>query len=117
MDRLAAMQVFVCVVQTGSFSAAARRLRVGQPAVSKTVAQLEKRLGVHLLLRSTRGLTPTQAGNSFYELVKCGIDVALHMGTLPDSALTARKIGQSPRQVIGTPAYFRKHREPKLPAE
>jgi len=54
MDRLAAMEVFVRVVETGSFSAAARHLRVGQPAVSKTVAQLEERLGARLLLRSTR---------------------------------------------------------------
>jgi DNA-binding transcriptional LysR family regulator len=41
MDRLAAMETFVCVVETGSFSAAARRLNIGQPAVSKTIAQLE----------------------------------------------------------------------------
>ena len=38
MDRLAAMETFVCVVETGSFSAAARVLKVGQPAVSKTIA-------------------------------------------------------------------------------
>ena len=57
MDRLAAMEAFVLVVDTGSFSAAARRLKVGQPAVSKLVAQLEERLGVKLLVRTTRGLT------------------------------------------------------------
>jgi DNA-binding transcriptional LysR family regulator len=39
MDRLAAMEAFVLVVDTGSFSAAARRLNVGQPAVSKLIAQ------------------------------------------------------------------------------
>lgn len=65
MDRLAAMETFVCVVETGSFSAAARLLNIGQPAVSKTIAQLEKRLAVSLLLRSTRGLTPTEAGLAF----------------------------------------------------
>ena len=62
MDRLAAMETFVLVVDTGSFSAAARRLNVGQPAVSKMVAQLEERLGVKLLVRTTRGLTATEAG-------------------------------------------------------
>ena len=67
MDRLAAMEAFVLVVDTGSFSAAARRLDVGQPAISKSVAQLESRLGVKLLVRTTRGLTPTEAGQSFYE--------------------------------------------------
>jgi DNA-binding transcriptional LysR family regulator len=48
MDRLAAMETFVRVVETGSFSAAARLLRLGQPAISKTIAQLEDRLGVKL---------------------------------------------------------------------
>ena len=67
MDRLAAMEAFVLVVDTGSFSAAARRLNVGQPAVSKLVAQLEDRLGVKLLVRTTRGLTATEAGLNYYE--------------------------------------------------
>ena len=48
MDRLASMETFIRVVETGSFSGAARQLRVGQPAVSKTVAQLESYLGVKL---------------------------------------------------------------------
>ncbi len=65
MNRLEAMEVFVRVVDTGSFSGAARQLRVGQPAVSKAVAQLEERLGVRLLLRSTHGLAPTEAGQNF----------------------------------------------------
>src|SRR5437867_8469496 len=76
MDRLATMEVFVRVVETGSFSAAARQLHVGQPAVSKTVAQLEERLGVRLLLRSTRGLMPTEAGQNFYERAKRAIEEA-----------------------------------------
>jgi DNA-binding transcriptional LysR family regulator len=76
MDRLAAMEVFVRVVETGSFSSAARLLRVGQPAVSKTIAQLEERLGVSLLLRSSRGLTPTEAGAKFYERAKRSIEEA-----------------------------------------
>jgi DNA-binding transcriptional LysR family regulator len=42
MDRLAAMETFVRIVEAGSFSAAARALNVGQPAVSKTVAHLEE---------------------------------------------------------------------------
>jgi transposase-like protein len=67
MDRLAAMAAFVLVVDTGSFSAAARRLNVGQPAVSKLVAQLEERLGVKLLVRTTRGFTATEAGLNYYE--------------------------------------------------
>ena len=76
MDRLAAMQTFVKVVDTGSFSAAARQLHVGQPAVSKTVAQLEELLGVRLLARSTRGLAVTQAGQRYYERARRSIEEA-----------------------------------------
>ncbi|MNI04643.1 HTH-type transcriptional regulator DmlR [compost metagenome] len=183
MDRLGAMETFVFVVETGSFSAAARRLNIGQPAVSKTIAQLESRLAVRLLLRSTRGLTPTEAGLAFFErakraieeadeadnaargaasgltgnlricaavtfgrmhivphlgpfleqnpelnidlmlddrnvnLVEEGVDVALRMGTLSDSGLTARKIAECRRVVLGTPAYFEKYGEPTCPTD
>src|ERR1700723_3201880 len=70
MDRLAALEIFVRVVDTGSFSAAARHQRIGQPAVSKAVVQLEEWLGVSLLMRSTRSVTPTEAGRIFYERAK-----------------------------------------------
>lgn len=65
MDRLAAMETFVRIIEAGSFSGAAKQLHVGQPAVSKTIAQLEDRLGVRLLLRSTHGLRATEAGRNF----------------------------------------------------
>ena len=68
------METFVRVIEAGSFSGAAKQLRVGQPAVSKTIAQLEDRLGVRLLLRSTHGLTPTDAGREFYEGAKRSIE-------------------------------------------
>jgi|ERR1700722_14694938 len=76
MDRLQAMETFVRVVETGSFSAAARDLRVGQPAVSKIIATLESRLGVRLLVRSTRRLQPTEAGQAFHERARRVIDEA-----------------------------------------
>jgi DNA-binding transcriptional LysR family regulator len=78
MDRIVAMETFVTVVESGSFSAAARLLKLGQPAVSKVVAQLEERLGARLLLRSTRGLAPTDAGQRFYEHARRAIDEADH---------------------------------------
>jgi DNA-binding transcriptional LysR family regulator len=183
MDRLAAMETFVRVVETGSFSNAARQLRVGQPAVSKTVAQLETVLGVKLLTRSTRGLTPTEAGFGYFErakraieeadeaevaargagtglkgrlricsavtfarihlvpilpqflaqhpeidlevvlddrqidLVQEGIDLGFRLGKLPDSSLTARRIGRGKRHVLGTPEYFEKAGTPTSPAD
>jgi DNA-binding transcriptional LysR family regulator len=73
MDRLQAMAAFVRVVETGSFSGAARQLGVGQPAVSKTIAQLEERLQVRLLVRSTHALAPTDAGLRFYERARLAI--------------------------------------------
>ena len=62
-----AMQVFVTVVETGSFSAAAKRLGMGQPTVSKSVAGLEAHLGVQLLARTTRSHSLTEAGQRFFE--------------------------------------------------
>lgn len=183
MDRLAAMETYVSVVEAGSFSGAARRLNLGQPAVSKSIAQLEEHLGARLLLRSTRGLTPTDAGQRFYEhakrvideaaeaeqavressesltgrlrvsaattfarlhilpalktfldrhpqleiditlddrnidLLEEGIDVGLRMGTLQDSGMTARRISQCARLVVGTPAYFAEAGMPRTPAD
>jgi DNA-binding transcriptional LysR family regulator len=73
MDRLQAMSAFVRVVDTGSFSEAARQIGVGQPAISKTIAQMEDRLQVRLLIRSTHGLAPTDAGLRFYERAKAAI--------------------------------------------
>jgi DNA-binding transcriptional LysR family regulator len=182
MDRMAAMEAFVLVVDTGSFSAAARRLKVGQPAVSKLVAHLEERLGVKLLVRATRGLTATEAGLNYYErarrsieeadeaesaargagtsltgklrvaaavtfarihlmprlpeflgrhpdleidvvlddrnidLVQEGIDVALRMGRLTNSRLTARRIASGPHIAVGTLSYFARAGEPTEPS-
>ena len=76
MDRLGSMEVFVRVVDSGSFSRAARQQHIGQPAVSKTIAQLEDRLGVRLLLRSTHGLMPTEAGRNFYNRARRSIEEA-----------------------------------------
>jgi LysR family transcriptional regulator, regulator for bpeEF and oprC len=67
MDRMDAISLFVRVVERGSFSAVARTLGVGQPAVSKQIAALEAHLGAQLLQRTSRSLTLTEAGRDFYE--------------------------------------------------
>lgn len=67
MDRLQAMQIFVRVVETGSFSAVARELASTQGAVSKQVAALEKHLGVRLLARTTRMVTATIEGLRYFD--------------------------------------------------
>lgn len=62
MNPHAAMTVFVEVARAGSFSAAARRLKLSTTAVSRHVADLERMLGVTLLRRTTRQVSPTEAG-------------------------------------------------------
>lgn len=67
MDRLQAMQMFVRVAESGSFSAAAREIHTTQSAVSKQVAALERHLGARLLSRTTRSLALTEAGDRYFE--------------------------------------------------
>jgi DNA-binding transcriptional LysR family regulator len=70
MDRLQAMEMFVRVVETGSFSKAASEFATTQPTVTKQVAAIESRLGVRLLNRNTRGVSLTEAGALYYEKCK-----------------------------------------------
>jgi len=66
-DRLRELTAFVRAGETGSFSRVARELGVSQPSISRMVASLEARLGVKLLLRTTRHVAPTDAGRLFLE--------------------------------------------------
>lgn len=76
MDLLAAMRVFVRVVERGSMSAAARDLGMGQPAVSERIERLERELGTRLLLRNTRVTTCTDQGAVFYSRSKAVLEAA-----------------------------------------
>ena len=67
MDQLKRMAVFAEVVDVGSFSAAARRLRMTPSAVSQHIKQLEAALGLALIQRTTRKLTLTEAGARYAE--------------------------------------------------
>ena len=64
MNRFQEMTVFLAVAEAQSF-AAARRLRMSAPSVTRSVAALERRLGVLLLLRTTRSLRLTEAGQRY----------------------------------------------------
>ena len=113
MDRLAALEMFVRVVDTGSFSAVARNQDIGQPAVSKAVVQLEEWLGVSLLMRSTRSLVPTEAGRIFYEHAKRTIEEA-HEAVL---AARGSACGLSGKLRVSTSVCFgRLHVIPNLSA-
>jgi len=65
MDRIEAMSILVAAVETGSFTAAARKLGTSLPTVSRKVAELEAHLNARLLIRSTRSLTLTDAGDAY----------------------------------------------------
>jgi DNA-binding transcriptional LysR family regulator len=67
MDRLEAMSVIVAVTETGSFSAASRRLNTPVATVSRKVAELEARLKAQLFQRSSRQMALTDAGRSYIE--------------------------------------------------
>lgn len=112
MDRLQAMTTFVRVIEVGSFSGASRLLGVGQPAVSKTIAQLEERLQVRLLLRSTHGLTPTEAGLRFYERARLAIQ------EVDEAELEARGAGaglSGRLRISAAPTFARLLIVPRLP--
>lgn len=111
MDRLREMELFVRVVETSSFSAAARDLKLGQPAISKAIAGLEERLGIRLLVRSTRQLSPTEAGTAFYERALRAIAEANEA----DVAAQGAGAGLEGRLRICAPVTFaRLHLVPKL---
>jgi DNA-binding transcriptional LysR family regulator len=67
MDRLQAMTTFVAVVDSGGFASAARKLSLSPPVVTRAVAELEERLGLRLLTRTTRVVRVTDAGARFAE--------------------------------------------------
>lgn len=66
-DRLSDERMFVAVLETGSFASAAQRLGTSAGQASKAVARLEGRLGVRLLNRTTRAVSPTEAGHAYFE--------------------------------------------------
>lgn len=90
MDRLQAMQVFVTVVNEGSFVQAAEKLGVSPQLVSKSLSQLEEHLGVRLLNRTTRRQHLTEAGTAYYERAQQVLadidDIELQLSGLQQSA-------------------------------
>lgn len=102
MDRLTGIELFVRVVETGSFSKAASELHITQPTATKHVAALEQRLGARLLHRSTRGVSPTEVGTLYYEKCKT---IERNLEEADDLAnLMARKVGGLLR--VGTSVAF-----------
>jgi DNA-binding transcriptional LysR family regulator len=181
-DRARALALFAAVVEQGSFSAAARMLEMSPSAVSRAVDRIEGRLGVRLLLRSTRALSLTTEGQLYLqaarriladlddaeqEIADRGVprgrlrvsaalshgrlcivpllgefaslyphilvdfaltdavvdvaggeaDVAIRFGRLADSALTARKLGETGRIIVASPDYLAVNGMPQTPED
>jgi DNA-binding transcriptional LysR family regulator len=180
MDRLDELAVLVAVLDTGSLAGAGRRLRRSPPAITRTIAALEQRVGARLVERTTRHLAPTEAGLALanraramlddyadamrvpaeaalrgtlrltapvvfgrrhvtpcvlafqrdnpdlrieleladrnLDLVDEGLDLAVRIGPLADSTLTARRIGTVRRLLVASPAYLSTHGTPLTPA-
>jgi DNA-binding transcriptional LysR family regulator len=178
MDRLEHLRVLVAVADSGGLAAAARRLGHSPPAVTRAVAQLEQRIGAQLLVRTTRHVRLTDAGERFVadarrilaeldeaealaggafrepqgllsitassmfgrlhvaplvldylarhprvqvrtlfvdrivHLVDEGYDVAVRIAHLPDSGLTAVRVGAVRRVIVASPAYLAARGEP-----
>lgn len=102
MDKLDAMQTFVRVAQTGSFTAVADQLHVARSVVTRQIAALEKHLVVKLITRSTRSLTLTAAGSAYLE--KCR--VILNMVDAAESSLTEEKAVPRGRIRLALPLSF-----------
>jgi len=74
MDRLREMEVFVAIVDRGSFTGASEKLGMSAPAVSRALTSLEARLGTQLLTRTTRSVRPTDAGMSYLDTCRTVLD-------------------------------------------
>ncbi len=183
MDRLQGMTVFVGVAEEGGFAAAARRLNMSPPSVTRAISELETRLGCRLLHRTTRLVRLTDAGRRYLadcrrilseideadrhaaglhaspsgrisvtasatfgrvvllpvlldlldrypdisvttlfvdrvvHLVDEGIDVAVRIADLPDSTLSAVRVGNVRRVLCASPGYLAGRGRPLVPAD
>src|SRR5271156_5354400 len=107
------MQVFVRVIEKGSFSAVAKERGIGQPAVSKQISALEDELGTELIHRTSRSISLTEAGRDFFES---------SLRILDDFESATSRIGRgqtAPKGLIRItvpPTFARLHMVSKLPA-
>lgn len=102
MDKLRAMETFVRIVDRGTLTAAADSMRISLPSVVRTLAALERLVGVRLLHRTTRRISLTDEGREYYE--RCGrILAATHEA---EAALSARRLAPRGFMRVTAPVMF-----------
>ena len=113
MDTLTGIKVFLQVVESGSFVAAADRLEVSAAMVSKHVMSVEERLGVRLLNRNSRTLSLTEPGRIYFERCKVILD------DLEEAELELGSLGSTPRGTLRVtcPSWFASQRFARLLAD
>lgn len=89
-DHSPALRAFVLIARHGSFTRASREIGVTASALSQTLAQFERQLGVRLLARTTRRVGLTEAGRAFLERI------APALGVIDDAVDSARQYGERP---------------------
>lgn len=110
-DRLRELAIFVRAAESGSFSRAGRELGLSQPSVSRVVSELEARLGVRLLLRTTRQITLTDAGELFLERAR---NILAELEDAEDAARGIDSLRGSIRMALPT-VYGTREIIPRLP--
>jgi len=105
MDRLDCLRAFIRVMESGSFSTAAREMGLGQPAISKRISLLERDFEAQLFLRTTRKLTPTPEANRVYDQARQILDL------FDATRANVKKSSPNPTGTlrIGVPASFGRH--------
>ena len=113
MDKFAAMQLFVRVIETGQLSAAGRTLGLAPSSVSRRMNELEEMLGVRLLQRTTRKLSLTEAGEIYFERCRDIVEAVEDANLL----ITEARVGPSGTLRITVPASVaRLHISPAVAA-
>lgn len=102
MDKLREMEVFVAIVDQGSFTAASEKLNMSAAAVSRAVNSLESRIGAHLLARTTRSVRATDAGMAYLETCRQVLDAITDV----ESNLAADSDHPVGRLTISAPVLF-----------
>ena len=112
MDRIGEFQVFAAVAQTGSFSAAARSLRLSASAVSKLIARVENRTRVRLFNRSTKAAILTREGEAYLQSIRRVLDAMADLDSVGD---TLSKVPHGTLRIHAGPSFTRTQLAPVLP--